>query len=53
MVLLVVVAFLIAGCASIVSKSSYPVSIKSSPEQADFRITNKHGLSSKIKQIDL
>ena len=34
-VLFIVVAFFVGGCASIVSKSSYPVSINSSPEQAD------------------
>ncbi len=43
-VLFIIVAFLVAGCASIVSKSSYPVVISSSPNQADFVITNKQGM---------
>jgi len=34
---------LISGCASILSDSSYPVAINSSPDQADFTITNKNG----------
>ncbi len=41
--LFVILAFLVVGCASIVSKSSYPVAINSSPDQADFTIVNKHG----------
>ncbi len=41
--LLVVTVFFIGGCASIVSKSSYPISITSSPEQADYIVTNKKG----------
>jgi hypothetical protein len=33
----------LSGCASIVSHSSWPVAIKSKPDQADFTITNKKG----------
>ncbi len=43
-VLFIIGVFLISSCASIVSKSSYPVSITSSPDQAEFVITNKHGM---------
>lgn len=35
---------LISSCASIVSKSSYPISIKSSPSEAKIVITNKKGI---------
>lgn len=34
---------LASGCASIVSKSSYPVTISSSPEGADFTVKNADG----------
>ena len=34
---------LMAGCASIVSKSTYPVSITSDPNQADITITDETG----------
>jgi hypothetical protein len=43
-VLFTIVAFSVTGCASIVSKSSYPVSIKSMPAQADFVISDKSGV---------
>jgi hypothetical protein len=33
----------LSACASIVSHSSWPVAIKSKPDQADFTITNKKG----------
>ncbi|MDH0097583.1 hypothetical protein L1F06_005640 [Ectopseudomonas hydrolytica] len=33
----------ISGCASIVSDSSYPVSVTSAPEGADFEIRNRSG----------
>jgi hypothetical protein len=33
-------AALLSGCASIVSHSSWPVAFKSTPDQADFTITN-------------
>jgi len=39
----VCLSLIMAGCASIVSKSNYPVSINSSPDQASFTITNKNG----------
>ena len=37
------VLLLAAGCASIVSKSTYPVSIQSSPDEADITITDENG----------
>lgn len=37
-------SILISSCASIVSKSSYPISIKSTPSKAKISITNKKGL---------
>lgn len=33
-----------AGCASIVSKSKYPLTVKSTPENASISITDKHGV---------
>lgn len=36
-------AILMSGCASIVSQSSWPVAIKSNPDQAKFTITNQKG----------
>lgn len=39
----VVGTLLISGCASIVSKSTYPVSVSSKPEGATITITNRHG----------
>jgi uncharacterized protein YceK len=35
--------FLISGCASIVSKSSYPVTINSQPDQAEITIADETG----------
>lgn len=32
--------FVLSGCASIVSKSNWPINIKSSPEQANVRVTD-------------
>ena len=40
---LICVLLLGAGCASIVSKSTYPVSISSQPDQADITITDEDG----------
>ncbi|OEF48529.1 hypothetical protein A1OW_15455 [Enterovibrio norvegicus] len=34
---------LVSGCSTIVSESSYPVSISSSPSQADFVLVNRDG----------
>tara|TARA_Y100000766_G_scaffold219565_1_gene191491 strand:+ start:122 stop:613 length:492 start_codon:yes stop_codon:yes gene_type:complete len=39
-----VAALTLSGCASIVSDSQYPVSIQSSPQGADFKVTNSHGV---------
>ncbi len=36
--------FLLTSCASIVSKSSYPISINSSPSESKITITNKKGV---------
>jgi hypothetical protein len=44
-VFLLIAIVLISGCASILSKSNYPVAINSSPDQANFTITNKNGQS--------
>ena len=41
---LVVTAVVLAGCASIVSKSEYPVSITSNPTGADFVVKKSNGL---------
>ena len=41
--LVAVIAFIASGCASILSKSSYPVSIQSAPSGADFNITDSTG----------
>ncbi len=35
---------LISGCASIISDSTYPVTINSSPAEDDFTITNSNGI---------
>lgn len=35
--------FFMSGCASIVSDSSYPISLKSAPDTANFTITNRSG----------
>jgi len=42
--LFVVAAVVLAGCASIVSKSEYPVSITSNPTGADFVVKRANGL---------
>ena len=42
--LIVVTAVVLAGCASIVSKSEYPVSITSNPTGADFVVKKSNGL---------
>jgi uncharacterized protein YceK len=39
----VISAAFLSGCASIVSHSSYPVAIKSAPDNADFTIINRKG----------
>ena len=41
--LVVLMICLLVGCASIVSKSSYPVSINSQPDQATITITDENG----------
>ena len=41
---LVVAAVVLAGCASIVSKSEYPVAITSNPIGADFVVKRKNGV---------
>lgn len=41
--LILVSCFLVSGCASIVSKSSYPVTITSNPDQATIVITDEKG----------
>ena len=41
--LLIVLVFLFSGCASIVSKSIYPLSINSNPNDAKISITDKKG----------
>lgn len=38
-------ALALSGCASIVSDSSYPVSISTSPQEATFEVINSDGLS--------
>jgi len=43
-VLLTGVILLFSSCASIVSKSSYPISINSSPSEAKISITDKNGI---------
>lgn len=42
--LFVVTVFLLSGCASIVSKSDWPVTINSNPEQAKISIYDEEGL---------
>ena len=42
-VLVVAIATMIAGCASIVSKSNYPVTVNSAPDGASFTIKNAAG----------
>lgn len=39
-----VAALMLSGCASIVSDSQYPVSIQSSPQGADFKVTDGDGV---------
>jgi hypothetical protein len=41
--LLVVSIFVLSGCASILSRSTYPLSINSSPSNAKVSVTDKHG----------
>lgn len=43
LILAVLAAFVLSGCASIVSKSEYAVAINSRPDQANFTITNRAG----------
>ena len=40
---LVIVPFLFSNCASIVTKTTYPMSISSDPQGADIKITDKKG----------
>jgi hypothetical protein len=42
--LIVVTAVVLAGCASIVSKSEYPVAVTSNPTGADFVVKKSNGL---------
>jgi uncharacterized protein YceK len=42
-IVLVIVILFVSGCASIVSKSNYPVSVISYPEGATITIKDKHG----------
>ena len=41
--ILIAVVFMTSGCATIVSRSRYPVSINSTPNNASIKITNKKG----------
>lgn len=41
---LLIYTTVLSGCASIISDTSYPVRIVSTPEQADFSITNEDGI---------
>ena len=41
--LVIVGAVLLQGCASIISQSSWPVAIKSTPDSTAFTITNQKG----------
>ncbi len=41
---LVIFCFLISSCASIISKSQYPVTISSSPDQAEITIYDEDGM---------
>ncbi len=43
--ILSIICFLLSGCASIVSKSSYPVTITSNPDQARITITDEKGMA--------
>lgn len=52
--LVVIMIAVLAGCASIVSKSEYPVSISSTPQAADISIVNRGGkvfLLAKLQQL--
>ncbi|MDA0780785.1 MAG: hypothetical protein PQ612_06590 [Rickettsiales bacterium] len=42
--LVTVASFALSGCASIISKSNYPVSITSSPSEAKFTVTDQKGI---------
>ncbi len=42
-VFLTTIVFALSGCASIVSDSKYPVSVKSEPSGANFEVRNKSG----------
>lgn len=44
MMVAVIALSLITGCATIVSESIYPVTISSTPVEADFTITNSNGI---------
>jgi hypothetical protein len=39
----VALSFILSGCASIVSESTYPVSVTSAPEGAEFEVRNRAG----------
>jgi len=42
--LITAASFALSGCASIISKSNYPVSITSSPSEAKFTVTDQKGV---------
>lgn len=42
--LVLLISTFVFGCASIVSDSSYPVTINSTPSGSQFKITNKKGI---------
>ncbi|WP_317704481.1 hypothetical protein [Methylomarinovum caldicuralii] len=42
--LVLVIAFVMSGCASIISDSTYPVTINSSPNGAEFEIKDEDGM---------
>ncbi len=41
----IAIAFILTGCASIVSSSSWPLTVKTNPVGANLQITNRHGIS--------
>ncbi len=43
LVVLYALSFVVQGCASIVSKSKYPVTITSAPETSNIRVSNRNG----------
>jgi len=41
----IAIVFILTSCASIVSSSSWPLTVKSNPVGAQLQITNRHGIS--------